>query len=100
MAAKKTRGCREPRDINVETYTNKTETTSPLLSNQTTSKSHSFSRTNSEETSFVNSNHIVSSTPTEITGAAACTSPDQISFISGNPFVEVTKGILHLFKEE
>ncbi|XP_012058743.1 PREDICTED: BRCA1-associated protein [Atta cephalotes] len=100
MAAKKTRGCREPRDINVETYTNKTETTSPLLSNQTTSKSHSFSRTNSEETSFVNSNHIASSTPTEITGAAACTSPDQISFISGNPFVEVTKGILHLFKED
>lgn len=100
MAAKKTRGCREPRDINVETYTNVAETTSPLLSSQSTSKSHSFSRTNSEETSFANSNHIVSSGPGEITGAAACTSPDQISFISGNPFVEVTKGILHLFKEE
>ncbi|PSN56725.1 BRCA1-associated protein [Blattella germanica] len=25
---------------------------------------------------------------------------DQISFISGNPFVEVTKGILHLYKED
>ncbi|XP_067015276.2 BRCA1-associated protein isoform X2 [Anabrus simplex] len=25
---------------------------------------------------------------------------DQIPFISGNPFVEVTKGILHLFKED
>jgi hypothetical protein len=25
---------------------------------------------------------------------------DQINFISGNPFVEVTKGILHLYKEE
>ncbi|KAG5310813.1 BRAP protein, partial [Pseudoatta argentina] len=100
MAAKKTRGCRESRDINIETYTNKTETTSPLLSNQSTSKSHSFSRTNSEETSFVNSNHIASSISAEITGAAACTSPDQISFISGNPFVEVTKGILHLFKED
>ncbi|KAL0119959.1 hypothetical protein PUN28_007969 [Cardiocondyla obscurior] len=100
MAAKKTRGCREPRDINIETYTNVTETTSPLLSSQGTSKSHSFSRTNSEETSFANSNHVASSTPAEITGAAACTSPDQINFISGNPFVEVTKGILHLFKED
>ncbi|XP_011165045.2 BRCA1-associated protein isoform X2 [Solenopsis invicta] len=100
MAAKKTRGCREPRDINVETYTNVTETTSPLLSSQSTSKSHSFSRTNSEETSFVNSNQVTSSGSGEITGAAACTSPDQINFISGNPFVEVTKGILHLFKED
>jgi len=76
MAAKKTRGCREPRDINIETYTNAAESTSPLLSSQSTSKSHSFSRTNSEETSFV------SSPPGEITGAAACTSPDQINFIS------------------
>jgi hypothetical protein len=25
---------------------------------------------------------------------------EQINFISGNPFVEVTKGILHLYKEE
>ncbi|XP_012535394.1 BRCA1-associated protein isoform X2 [Monomorium pharaonis] len=100
MAAKKTRGCREPRDINVETYTNVAETTSLLLSSQSTSKSHSFSRTNSEETLFANSNHVANSGPKEITGAAACTSPDQINFISGNPFVEVTKGILHLFKED
>ncbi|XP_011705414.1 PREDICTED: BRCA1-associated protein [Wasmannia auropunctata] len=100
MAAKKTRGCREPRDINVETYTNVEETMSPLLSSQSTSKSLSFSRTNSEETSFANSNHVANSAPGEITGATACTSPDQISFISGNPFVEVTKGILHLFKED
>ncbi|KAL6262076.1 hypothetical protein P5V15_007172 [Pogonomyrmex californicus] len=98
MAAKKTRGCREPRDINVETYTNVAENMSPLLSSQSTSKSHSFSRTNSEETSFVNSNPVMSSG--EIIGAAACTSSDQINFISGNPFVEVTKGILHLFKED
>ncbi|XP_024872142.1 BRCA1-associated protein [Temnothorax curvispinosus] len=100
MAAKKTRGCREPRDINVETWTNVAETMSPLLSSQSTSKSHSFPRTTStEETSFATSNHVANSGPGE-TGAAACTSPDQISFISGNPFVEVTKGILHLFKED
>ena len=33
--------------------------------------------------------------------AAVCnSSADQINFISGNPYVEVTKGILHLFKEK
>jgi hypothetical protein len=25
---------------------------------------------------------------------------EQMNFISGNPFVEVTKGILHLYKEK
>ncbi|XP_014470820.1 PREDICTED: BRCA1-associated protein [Dinoponera quadriceps] len=92
--AMKMRGCREPRDINVETYTNSAESTTPLLSSQ--NKSHSSSRANSEETSFAN--HVASSG--DITGAAACTSPDQINFFSGNPFVEVTKGIIHLFKED
>lgn len=98
--AMKMRGRREPRDINVETYTNSIEGTSPLLSSQGTSKSQSSSRANSEETSFVSSNHVASSGSGEVTGAAACTSPDQINFFSGNPFVEITKGILHLFKEE
>lgn len=26
--------------------------------------------------------------------------PTHINFVSGNPFVEVTKGILHLYKEK
>lgn len=96
----KMRGRREPKDINVETYTNSLESTSPLLLSQGRSKSHSSSRANSEETSFANSNHVAISSSGEVTGATACTSPDQINFFSGNPFVEVTKGILHLFKEE
>lgn len=25
---------------------------------------------------------------------------DEISFVSGNPFVEVTKGVIHLFKKK
>lgn len=100
MAARKMRGCRESRDISVATYTNVTENTTPLLSSQSTSKSHLSSRSNSEETSFGNSNHTAGSGEISELGAASSTSPDQISFISGNPFVEVTKGILHLFKEE
>lgn len=98
MAARKMKGCRETRDISVSTYTNVTENPSRLLSSQSTSKSHSSSRSNSEETSFGNSNHTAGSA--EISGAASNTSPDQISFISGNPFVEITKGILHLYKED
>ena len=98
MAARKMKGCRESRDISIETYTNVTENTTPLLSNQSTSKLHSSSKSNSEETSFGNSNHAAGSG--EISGATSSNSPDQISFISGNPFVEITKGILHLFKEE
>lgn len=96
MAARKMRGCRELRDINVETYTNATEGTS-LLSNQSKLQA---SRANSEETSFVNSNPVAGSNQDKVTSATASNSPDQINFISGNPFVEVTKGILHLFKEE
>jgi len=100
MAARKMRGLREPKDISIETYTNVTEDTSPLLSGQGTSKSQSSSTANSEETSCTNSTYVASSGSGETAGATACTLPDQISFISGNPFVEVTKGILHLFKEE
>jgi len=99
MAARKMRGLREPKDISVETYTNITEDASPLLSGQGTSKSQS-STANSEETLCTNSTYVASSGSGETAGATACTLPDQISFISGNPFVEVTKGILHLFKEE
>ena len=35
------------------------------------------------------------STPLDGTNTAS----DTINFVSGNPFVEVTKGILHLYKE-
>ncbi|KAG7202365.1 hypothetical protein KM043_018691 [Ampulex compressa] len=73
MAARRMRGCREPREISVESYTSSGERPSPLLSSQGSG---------------------------EIVGATASAAPDQINFFSGNPFVEVTKGILHLFKED
>ncbi|XP_063989228.1 BRCA1-associated protein [Diachasmimorpha longicaudata] len=95
MAARKMRGRREPRDITVESYASVTEGPVPLLSSQGSSKPHS--RPNSEESSS-SSNQINAAT---VEGAPANTSStDQINFISGNPFVEVTKGILHLYKEE
>lgn len=97
MAARKMRGCREPRDVTVESYASVAEGPSPLLPSRGPSQSNSSSRANSEETSKSNA---PSSESFEGDGAAAQNPPDQINFFSGNPFVEVTKGILHLFKEE
>lgn len=90
MAARKLRGRREPKDITVESFSNEGPT--PLLSRGNTTRSQTTSRPNSEESTFSNSNEAI--------GNTASAMPDQINFISGNPFVEVTKGILHLFKEE
>ena len=93
------RGSREPKDITIETYSNSAETPTPILPVFESQKScviQSTSRENSEEKSIskfsLNKND-------EVSGATS-SSPDQISFISGNPFVEVTKGIMHLFKEK
>lgn len=33
-------------------------------------------------------------------GEIASNAVEQINFISGNPFVEVTKGVLHVYKEK
>lgn len=88
--ATKMRGRREPTKINMENCTNLTEKQDSVLPSQGTSKSSSTSRANSEENTYDDS---------EIAGASACAC-DQINFISGNPFVEVTKGIIHLYKEK
>lgn len=100
MAARKMRGRREARDITLENYSCTTERPSPFLSSQGSSKPHLLPRANSEETSFTTCTSLPTSEGAEIIGATACSQSDQINFISGNPFVEVTKGILHLFKEE
>ncbi|KZC04189.1 PREDICTED: BRCA1-associated protein [Dufourea novaeangliae] len=88
MAAKM-RGRREPTKINMENCTNLTEKPDLLVPSQGTSTSGSTSRANSEEATYDNS---------DMAGASASVC-DQINFISGNPFVEVTKGIIHLYKE-
>ena len=74
----RTRGNRKMSDVTIETYTDfESKETSPENS------SVSSSRRSTKD-----------STPLD-SGA----NNDSISFISGNPFVEVTKGILHLYKE-
>ncbi|XP_034952400.1 BRCA1-associated protein [Chelonus insularis] len=96
MATKKIRGRREPKNITVESYANVSESSVSLLPSQKTTKTHSIPRPNSEESSSSN-NPAVASEGVQLNSSP---STEQITFISGNPFVEVTKGILHLFKED
>ncbi|CAH0392002.1 unnamed protein product [Bemisia tabaci] len=80
------RGRRKPQQITVESYQAEDEPTKALLGDSAR-----------PTTSFDDSQ---SSKP-QISKAEKCGGKDdQISFVSGNPFVEVTKGILHLYKED
>lgn len=85
MASKpssKPRARREIREYTVETYTSENENSvpKPLVSN-----------------SFSNVEKMPDSTEKPITKDDLSRGP--VSFVSGNPFVEITKGILHLYKE-
>lgn len=102
---RKMQGCREPSDLTIETYSDPSKEKKPIpllsqsQSSRTSSKSQSTSRENSEEKYISSSGSTSNMDNTQ--GATALNVPsEQINFISGNPFVEVTKGILHLFKEK
>ncbi|XP_066594067.1 BRCA1-associated protein [Prorops nasuta] len=110
MAARKLRGCRELKDITVESYSSVSEKPTPFLPSQGPSKLHSVGRANSEDSAYSSSNTTSALSSEDNAGvvagtgagasSASCVQTNEISFISGNPFVEVTKGILHLFKED
>lgn len=93
---KKMQGSREPSDISIETHSYPGDTFQPVLpyhtDQQGSSKQQLSSRGNSEEKS-------VSPCPTQAKESNDM-AINEINFMSGNPFVEVTKGILHLFKEK
>ncbi|KAH0551340.1 BRCA1-associated protein [Cotesia glomerata] len=101
MATRKIRGRREPRNITIETYPNVSEGSVSLLSSLPirSNKPNSTSKSNSEELPYpmnvVSSNGTIEGTP-----AQSFSSTDQIDFFSGNRYVEVTQGILHLYKED
>lgn len=85
------RGNRKMSDVTIETYTDfDAGGAGPATSNSSKETSPSVENTSSSVTSSRRSTK--DSTPLE--GNA-----DTINFVSGNPFVEVTKGILHLYKE-
>lgn len=84
---RKSRGRRQMGEVTVKTFT---EFEKPKDSVLTEERGSSSSKDNSKE-----------STPASIAGSStSSTSNDHIKFISGNPFVEVTKGVLHLYKEK
>lgn len=75
----KSRGQRHPREISVETYPSRLESTQDDWS---LLPSHVKSEVQPDSTTMEES------------------SKSEIGFFSGNPFVELTKGILHLYKED
>lgn len=87
----RTKGNRKMSDITVQTYTDfeAGATASSKSSKETSPSIENSSATSSSRRSTKDS------TPLDGTNTA----PDTINFVSGNPFVEVTKGILHLYKE-
>jgi len=92
----KPRGNRKPRDIVVETYTQGEGTWADMVSVSLPTKKSS-KPSSKESTPFSQSKEssrrsTKESTPAEIS--------DHVNFISGKPFVEVTKGIIHLFKDK
>uniref|UniRef100_A0A1B0CVF8 Brca1-associated protein n=1 Tax=Lutzomyia longipalpis TaxID=7200 RepID=A0A1B0CVF8_LUTLO len=74
------RGQRQPRNIKVENYTNR------VL--ESSDSSRGLLPPSSREV-----------TPMDETPPPKADVPDDITFFSGNPFVEVTKGIIHLYKK-
>lgn len=79
---KERRGQRKPKKIQIETYANvlnEKEVTKGVLP-----KSHSREQT----------------TDVDDTDNSTSDAPTEVNFFSGNPFVEQTNGILHLYKKK
>jgi len=108
---KKDRGERKPSDIMVETFVRPgdeswAERAAVSLMRKSASKSkettpqrdHEMERLRSKESSPAGASACSKeSTPSEASKRSV-SYDDKINYISGNPFVEVTKGIIHLFK--
>ena len=103
---RKQRGCRELHEISIETYSNDS---SRVMSRQTSVKSTSSKESTPDINCEANtqSGGAIGATPITdrklVSGSVASiqsmASLNQIQFYSGNHLVEVTKGILHLYKE-
>lgn len=79
------RGQRKPKKISIESYRNRLDS----------------AEGGSDESRGVLPKSSREQTPMdEVPPAPVQEFPGEINFFSGNPFVEVTKGILHLFKRK
>ena len=91
------RGNRKMSDVTIETYTDFETATAASATSAASSKETSPSVEQSSSVTSSSRRSTKDSTPLDTTGSS--NNADSISFVSGNPFVEVTKGILHLYKE-
>jgi len=93
------RGQRKSRELTVETYgrVDGTSPIEPLIDENSKKleflKKPSVKVLNSKGSKKRNKNK-------RIHGENMLNVAEQINFISGNPFVEVTKGVLHVYKEK
>ncbi|XP_050443322.1 BRCA1-associated protein [Adelges cooleyi] len=82
------RGRRKSRELTVETYGHVNENVEPLV-DEKLKKNEFIKKPNTKALKKKNKNKNNSKENSAM----------QINFISGNPFVEVTKGVLHVYKE-
>lgn len=93
------RGRRKSRELTVETYglVDGTASVEPLIDGNSKKleflKNTSSKGLNSKGSKKKNKNK-------RCHGENPSNAAEQINFISGNPFVEVTKGVLHVYKEK
>lgn len=93
------RGRRKSRELTVETYGRVDGTTpvEPIIDDK--SKQIKFLEKSNSKT--LNSKGLKKKKKSKRNhGEIALNAAEQINFISGNPFVEVTKGVLHVYKEK
>lgn len=96
------RGRRKMSEITIQTFVPAGNSESdPKTAATTTETATEEQSADSKESSPGATSSVASSAATGATAhsSSAEPNPDQIKFVSGNPFVEVTKGILHLYKE-
>ncbi len=98
----KNKGNRNLSDIVIETYTDfkepKMSSSSSRSSRKGSKEASPLAAASADNSSTASSSKRSTKDNTPIDGATS-SSDGTISFSSGNPFVEVTKGILHFYKE-
>ncbi|XKL64318.1 hypothetical protein PGB90_004404 [Kerria lacca] len=88
------RGRRQVKDITIESYSDESLQSASLLQPENFKKDNKLTKSNL-------TNDISSTTKDEKTkNNVVDLRLEPITFVSGNPFVEITKGILHLYKED
>lgn len=86
------RGRRQVKEVTIETFTNSENTESASLLKPDSSKKYKKSGPSKDQ----NASKKDEKTRSNVVDLRL----EPIRFFSGNPYVEVTKGILHLYKEE